>query len=67
LRPNLTKIGRVDDTPVFELGKLAARDGPVLMRDSTQAVVVDPGARAILASSYYAARDAVNGEPGKVE
>ena len=49
------KIGRVDDTPVFELGKLAvgdAVDGPAVVIDDTQTIVVVPGARATLASRH---------------
>lgn len=49
------KIGRVDDTPVFELGKLAvgdAMDGPAVVIDDTQTIVVIPGARAVLASRH---------------
>ncbi|KAI9464797.1 5-oxoprolinase [Russula earlei] len=45
------KIGRVDDTPVFELGKLEvgdAVDGPAIVIDDTQTIVVVPGARAVL-------------------
>jgi 5-oxoprolinase (ATP-hydrolysing) len=49
------KIGRVDNTPVFELGKLAvgdAVDGPAVVIDDTQTIVVVPDARAILASRH---------------
>lgn len=49
------KIGRVDDTPVFELGKLVvgdAVDGPAVVIDDTQTIVVIPGARAVLASRH---------------
>jgi len=49
------KIGRVDDTPVFELGKLAvgdAVDGPAVVIDDTQTIVVVPGARAVLTSRH---------------
>jgi 5-oxoprolinase (ATP-hydrolysing) len=49
------KIGRVDDTPVFELDKLAvgdAVDGPAVVIDDTQTIVVVPGARAVLASRH---------------
>ena len=49
------KIGRVDDTPVFELGKLVvgdAVDGPAVVIDDTQTIVVVPGARATLASRH---------------
>ncbi|KAH9994653.1 Hydantoinase/oxoprolinase-domain-containing protein [Russula vinacea] len=49
------KIGRVDDTPVFELDKMAvgdAVDGPAVVIDDTQTIVVVPGARATLASRH---------------
>jgi 5-oxoprolinase (ATP-hydrolysing) len=49
------KIGRIDDTPVFELGKLAvgdAVDGPAVVIDDTQTIVVVPGARAVLTSRH---------------
>ena len=49
------KIGRVHDTPVFELDKLAvgdAVDGPAVVIDDTQTIVVIPGARGVLASRH---------------
>lgn len=49
------KIGRVEDTPVFELGRLAvgdAVDGPAVVIDDTQTIVVVPGARAVLARRH---------------
>lgn len=49
------KVGRIDDTPVFELGKLAvgdAVDGPAVVIDDTQTIVVVPGARAVLTSRH---------------
>ncbi|KAI0300115.1 5-oxoprolinase [Multifurca ochricompacta] len=48
-------IGRADDTPVYELDKLAvgdAIDGPAVVIDDTQTIVVVPGARAVLASRH---------------
>jgi 5-oxoprolinase (ATP-hydrolysing) len=45
------KIGRVEDTPVFELGRLAVGDvvdGPAVVIDETQTIVVVPGARAVV-------------------
>jgi len=49
------KIGRVEDTPVFELEKLEvgdAVDGPAIVIDDTQTIVVIPGARAVLTSRH---------------
>jgi 5-oxoprolinase (ATP-hydrolysing) len=49
------KVGRIDDTPIFELGKLAvgdAVDGPAVVIDDTQTIVVVPGARAVLTSRH---------------
>jgi len=49
------KIGRVEDTPVFELEKLAvgdAVDGPAIVIDDTQTIVVIPGAKAVLTSRH---------------
>ncbi|KAI9457610.1 5-oxoprolinase [Lactarius psammicola] len=49
------KVGRVDDTPVFELGSLAvgdAVDGPAVVIDDTQTIVIVPGARAVIASRH---------------
>jgi 5-oxoprolinase (ATP-hydrolysing) len=48
-------VGRLDDTPVFELGKLVvgdAVDGPAVVIDDTQTIVVVPGARAVLTSRH---------------
>jgi 5-oxoprolinase (ATP-hydrolysing) len=44
-------IGRVEDTPIFELGRLTAGDavdGPAVIIDETQTIVVVPRARALL-------------------
>jgi len=49
------KVGRVDDTPVFELGGLTvgdAVDGPAVVIDDTQTIVIVPGARAVIASRH---------------
>ncbi|KAH9975282.1 5-oxoprolinase [Lactifluus volemus] len=49
------KIGRVEDTPVFELERLAVGDvvdGPAVVIDDTQTIVVVPGARAVLTSRH---------------
>ena len=49
------KIGRVDDTPVFELGSLTVGDtvdGPAIVIDNTQTIVIVPGARAVIASRH---------------
>ncbi|KAH9003327.1 5-oxoprolinase [Lactarius hatsudake] len=49
------KVGRVDDTPVFELGNLAVGDtvdGPAVVIDDTQTIVIVPGARAVIASRH---------------
>jgi len=49
------KIGRVEDTPIFELENLAvgdAVDGPAVVIDDTQTIVVVPGARAVLTSRH---------------
>ncbi|KAF8836580.1 hypothetical protein BDN67DRAFT_1071861 [Paxillus ammoniavirescens] len=49
------KIGRVDDTPVFLLDKLAVGDevsGPAMIIDDTQTIVVVPGAKAVLTSKH---------------
>ncbi|KAH9960659.1 5-oxoprolinase [Russula dissimulans] len=49
------KIGRVEDTPVFELENLAVGDtvdGPAVVIDDTQTIVVVPGARAVLTSRH---------------
>jgi 5-oxoprolinase (ATP-hydrolysing) len=49
------KIGRVEDTPVFELERLAVGDvvdGPAVVIDDTQTIVVVPGTRAVLTSRH---------------
>ncbi|KAI0260774.1 5-oxoprolinase [Gloeopeniophorella convolvens] len=49
------KVGRVDNTPVFELDKLEVGDtvtGPAIIIDDTQTIVVVPGAKATLASRH---------------
>ena len=49
------KVGRVDDTPVFELGSLTVGDtieGPAVVIDDTQTIVIVPGARAVIASRH---------------
>jgi len=49
------KVGRVNDTPVFELGSLTVGDvvdGPAVVIDNTQTIVVVPGARAVIASRH---------------
>ncbi|KAH9061165.1 5-oxoprolinase [Lactarius vividus] len=49
------KVGRVDDTPVFELGSLVVGDtidGPAVVIDDTQTIVIVPGARAVIASRH---------------
>jgi 5-oxoprolinase (ATP-hydrolysing) len=49
------KVGRVNDTPVFELGSLTigdAVDGPAVVIDNTQTIVIVPGARAVIASRH---------------
>jgi len=49
------KIGRVDDTPVFLLDKLDVGDvveGPAMIIDNTQTIVVVPGARAVLTRKH---------------
>ncbi|KAH9026848.1 5-oxoprolinase [Lactarius pseudohatsudake] len=49
------KVGRVDDTPVFELGSLAVGetvDGPAVVIDDTQTIVIVPGARAVIATRH---------------
>ncbi|KAA1477041.1 5-oxoprolinase [Dentipellis sp. KUC8613] len=48
-------VGRVDDTPVFELGHLEIGEevrGPAVIIDDTQTIVVIPGAKALLASRH---------------
>jgi 5-oxoprolinase (ATP-hydrolysing) len=49
------KVGRVDDTPVFLLDNLEVGDvleGPAMIIDNTQTIVIVPGARAILTSKH---------------
>ncbi|KAJ3510809.1 hypothetical protein NMY22_g15860 [Coprinellus aureogranulatus] len=46
-------VGRVDDTPVYLLGKLDVGDlveGPAMVIDETQTIVVIPGAKALVTS-----------------
>lgn len=48
-------VGRVDDTPVFLLDKLSVGDmleGPAMIIDDTQTIVLVPGARAVLANKH---------------
>ena len=48
-------IGRVHDTPVFLLGKLDVGEvveGPAVVIDETQTVVVVPGWKALLTSKH---------------
>ncbi|KAJ3902309.1 5-oxoprolinase [Lentinula edodes] len=48
-------VGRVDNTPVFQLEKLEIGDevhGPAMIIDDTQTIVVIPGARALLTSKH---------------
>jgi 5-oxoprolinase (ATP-hydrolysing) len=49
------KVGRVTDTPVFRLDKLDVGDtveGPAMIIDETQTIVVVPGAKAVLTSQH---------------
>lgn len=49
------KLGRVDDTPVYLLDNLDVGDaveGPAMIIDDTQTIVVIPGARAVLTSKH---------------
>ena len=49
------RVGRVDDTPVFLMDKLAVGDvleGPAMIIDDTQTIVLVPGARAVLTSRH---------------
>ena len=49
------RVGRVDDTPVFLMDKLAIGDvleGPAMIIDDTQTIVLVPGARAVLTSRH---------------
>jgi 5-oxoprolinase (ATP-hydrolysing) len=48
-------VGRVDDTPVFLLDKLEVGDtleGPAMVIDDTQTIVLVPGAKAVLTSKH---------------
>jgi 5-oxoprolinase (ATP-hydrolysing) len=48
-------VGRVDDTPVFLLGKLdegEVVEGPAMIIDETQTIVVVPGWKALLTSKH---------------
>ncbi|KAG5645317.1 hypothetical protein DXG03_006506 [Asterophora parasitica] len=48
-------VGRVDDTPVFLLDNLEVGDtleGPAMIIDQTQTIVLVPGARAVLTSKH---------------
>nr|GAT59086.1 predicted protein [Mycena chlorophos] len=48
-------VGRVDDTPVFQLDRLDVGDaveGPAMIIDDTQTIVLVPGARAVLTSKH---------------
>lgn len=49
------RVGRLDDTPVFLLDKLEVGDtleGPAMIIDDTQTIVLVPGAHAVLASKH---------------
>ncbi|KAF7307667.1 hypothetical protein MKEN_01126600 [Mycena kentingensis (nom. inval.)] len=49
------KVGRVDDTPVFLLDRLdvgEAVEGPAMIIDDTQTIVLVPGAKAVLTSKH---------------
>lgn len=49
------KVGRVDDTPVFLLDQLEVGDvveGPAMIIDDTQTIVVVPGAKAVLTTKH---------------
>jgi len=49
------RVGRVDDTPVFLLDRLAVGDvveGPAMIIDDTQTIVVVPGAKGVLTSKH---------------
>lgn len=48
-------VGRVDDTPVFLLDKLQVGDvveGPAMIIDDTQTIVLIPGAESILCRKH---------------
>ena len=49
------KVGRVDETPVFLLNDLEVGDvleGPAMVIDNTQTIVIVPGAKAVLTSKH---------------
>ncbi|KAG8934128.1 hypothetical protein FRC02_010505 [Tulasnella sp. 418] len=49
------KIGRLDDTPIFQLPSLEIGDvikGPAVILDDTQTIVVIPGAEAVVTSHH---------------
>jgi len=49
------RVGRVDDTPVFLLDNLGVGDvveGPAMIIDNTQTIVLVPGAKAVLTSKH---------------
>lgn len=49
------RVGRVDDTPVFLLDSLEVGDtleGPAMIIDNTQTIVLVPGAHAVLSSKH---------------
>lgn len=49
------RVGRVNDTPVYLLPDLADGDvieGPAMIIDNTQTIVLIPGARALLTSKH---------------
>ncbi|KAK7055126.1 Hydantoinase/oxoprolinase-domain-containing protein [Favolaschia claudopus] len=49
------RVGRVDDTPVFLLDNLEIGDeveGPAMIIDNTQTIVLVPGARSVLTSKH---------------
>ena len=48
-------VGRVDDTPVYLLDKMNIGDqveGPAIVIDDTQTIVVVPGAKAVLGRKH---------------
>lgn len=48
-------VGRVDDTPVFLLGDLDTGDaveGPAMIIDDTQTIVLVPGAQAVVTRKH---------------
>jgi len=49
------KVGRVSDTPVFLLSKLDVGDvvdGPAMIIDNTQTIVIVPGAKTVLTRNH---------------